>query len=215
MGSLLALLQGASAAVVISGENLTGNAPSTPVVTPVASNGNFELNVTGSVPAVRLSPYAFNTGPGPGGSAAATDAPYSVLGAGSGSPVGSATYNINAPTTDLLWGSPDPYNEVTFFSGPDGMGTDLGSFNGTNLACFSTSCNQAAFDLVTFAASSGDIGSVVLSNSMNGMGNAAAFEFGGPDPIPLPPAIYLFGSVLGGAFWLARRKRSAVSTLGA
>jgi hypothetical protein len=36
-----------------------------------------------------------------------------------------------------------------------------------------------------------------------------------PPEIPLPPAIYLFGSVLGGAFWLGRRKRSAVSSLGA
>jgi hypothetical protein len=34
-------------------------------------------------------------------------------------------------------------------------------------------------------------------------------------PVPLPPAIYLFGSVLGGAFWLGRKKRSAVSSLGA
>jgi hypothetical protein len=120
------------------------------------------------------------------------------------------TYNINAPTADLLWGSPDPYNEVTFFSEPGGMGTNLGSFNGTDLACFSTSCNQTAFDLVRFAASSGDIGSVVLSNTAK-----AAFEFADPDPILLPPAIYLFGSVLGGAFWLGRRKRRAVSILGA
>jgi hypothetical protein len=33
-------------------------------------------------------------------------------------------------------------------------------------------------------------------------------------PVPLPPAIYLLGSVLGGAFWLGRRKRSTVSSLG-
>ena len=33
-------------------------------------------------------------------------------------------------------------------------------------------------------------------------------------PVPLPPAIYLFGSVLGGAFWLSRKKRGAVSSLG-
>jgi hypothetical protein len=32
--------------------------------------------------------------------------------------------------------------------------------------------------------------------------------------VPLPPAIALFGSALGGAFWLGRRKRSAVSGLG-
>jgi len=93
------------------------------------------------------------------------------------------------------------------------MGTNLGSF--TDLACFSTGCDQTAFDLVTFAASSGDIGSVVLSNSMNGMGSAAAFEFGVPDPIPLPPTIYLFGIALGGPFWLVRGKRSPVGTLGA
>jgi hypothetical protein len=35
-----------------------------------------------------------------------------------------------------------------------------------------------------------------------------------PSEIPLPPAIYLFGSVLGGAFWVGRKKRSAVSSLG-
>jgi hypothetical protein len=65
------------------------------------------------------------------------------------------------------------------------------------------------FDLVTFtAASGGGIGSVVLSNN-----TGAAFEFG-IGVVPLPPAIYLFGSVLGGAFWLGRRKRSAVDGLG-
>ena len=31
---------------------------------------------------------------------------------------------------------------------------------------------------------------------------------GAPPEIPLPPAIYLFGSALGGAFWMSRRKRS-------
>jgi hypothetical protein len=193
------------------------------VETPVASSGNFEQSVTGGdTPAPsgmgtggRLSPYAFNTGAGPAGGAAAANAPYSVLGGGTnGGPSGTATYNINAPTADFLWGSPDPYNEVTFFSEPDGMGTNLGSFNGTDLACFITSCNQTSFDLVTFAATSGDIGSLVVSNSMNGMGSGPAFEFAGPDPIPLPPAIFLLGSVLGAAFWLGRRKRRAVSTLG-
>jgi len=50
---------------------------------------------------------------------------------------------------------------------------------------------------------------------MNGMGNAPACEFAGPDPMLLPGAIYLFGGVLGSAFWIVRRKRRAVSTLGA
>jgi len=45
--------------------------------------------------------------------------------------------------------------------------------------------------------------------SVSALGNSSI------SPVPLPGAIYLFGSVLGGAFWLGRRKRSAVSTLGA
>jgi hypothetical protein len=226
LGSLSAVSQGASAAAVsITDEVFTGNAPLMSVETPVASSGNFEQSVTGGdTPAPsgmgtggRLSPYAFNTGAGPAGGTAATNAPYSVLGDGTkgGIPIGTAIYNINAPTADLLWGSPDPQNEVTFFSEPGGMGTSLGSFNGTDLACFISSCHQTSFDLVTFAASSGDIGSLVVSNSINGMGSGSAFEFGGPDPVPVPGAIYLFGSVLGGAFWLVRRKRRAVSTLSA
>jgi hypothetical protein len=62
----------------------------------------------------------------------------------------------------------------------------------------------------TEASGGGNIGSVVLSNS-----GSAAFEFAGPIAEPLPPAIYLLGSVLGGVFWLGRKKRSAVSGLGA
>jgi hypothetical protein len=117
----------------------------------------------------------------------------------------SVTYNVNSSSFTLLWGSPDTYNQVDFFSG----GLNLGEFTRTDLACGSSSCNQTGFDLVTFTASSGEIGSVTLADT-----GPAAFEFG-IGVVPLPPAIYLFGSVLGGAFWLGRRKRSAVSSLGA
>jgi hypothetical protein len=160
--------------------------------------------MTGSLHHFAFSPYAFNTGPGPGGSAAATNAPYSVLNAGGG-PLSSATYNVNSSSFTLLWGSPDSYNQVDFFSG----GLNLGEFSRTNLACGSSSCNQKGFDLVTFTASSGEIGSVTLHDT-----GPAAFEFG-INPVPLPASIYLFASVLGGAFWLSRRKRRAVSALGA
>jgi hypothetical protein len=51
--------------------------------------------------------------------------------------------------------------------------------------------------------------------TMAGSGNETIATVEAPPPeIPLPPAIYLFGSVLGGAFWMSRRKRSAVSSLG-
>jgi len=183
-----------------------------PVATPASSTGNFLQSVTGGdTPSPsgvgiggRLSPYAFNTN-------GTADAAYSVLGAGPNppnSPNGTATYNINAPAAELLWGSPDPYNSVEFFSGPNDSGMSLGTFTGSDLGCFNSTCNATLSSLVTFTAASGDIGSIMLSNA-----GSAAFEFGGPDPVPLPPAIYLFGSALGGAFWLGRKKRSAVSSL--
>jgi hypothetical protein len=224
VGSLSAVSQSVSAATVsITNEVFTGDAPLVGTPAPASFSGNFLQSVTGSIPATvppaewllpggppraQLSPYAFNTGPGSDGSSATTDAPYSVLGAGTGSSIGTATYNVDSSSFALLWGSPDSYNQVAFFAGLNGTGSPEGTFTGADLACFTRTCNGMQFDLVTFTASAGgDIGSVVLSNN-----TSAAFEFG---VVPLPPAIYLFGSVLGGAFWLARRKRSTVSILGA
>jgi len=181
-------------------------------MTPVSESGAFLQNTTGtfggSVGA--LSPYATNTGAGADGIAAASNATYSALGSGA-SPVGSATYNVNSSSLTFLWGSPDPYNSVTFFSGANGTGTQLGSFTGSDLACFTSNCRDGGFDLVTFTALGGDIGSIVFNNI-----TAAAFEYNfEPTATPLPSAIYLFGSILGGVFWVGRRKRSAVSSLGA
>jgi hypothetical protein len=212
VGSLWAVSKGASAATVeITSDVAVTNAPLTAVATPVTDSGNFQQSVTGGDTPVngigsggRLSPYAFNS------DGLATTGAYSVLGAGPDPPnvpAGSATYNINAPGVELLWGSPDSYNQATFFSTPNGMGTSIGSFTGQDIGPLPGASGSES-SLVTFFATSGDIGSVTLSNS-----GSAAFEFGGPDPVPLPPAIYLFGSALGGAFWLGRRKRSAVSGL--
>ena len=204
VGSLSAVSQSASAATVsMTVQAFTGNVPLEDVATPVSSSGNFIQSVTGSITDDRVSPYVFNT------DGLQDTGEYSVLGAG-GPSFGAATYNINAPAAELLWGSPDPYNSVEFFSGPNGTGMDLGTFTGSDLGCFASTCNATLSSLVTFTAAGGDIGSVMLSNDVN-----AAFEFVGPDPVPLPPAIYLFGSVLGGAFWLSRRKRGAVSGVGA
>ena len=52
--------------------------------------------------------------------------PYSSIEGG-----GSATYNVGvANTLSLLWGSPNSYNTLTFWSDENGTGTDLGSFFG-------------------------------------------------------------------------------------
>lgn len=104
---------------------------------------------------------------------------------------------------------PDAHNQVEFFSAPNGTESSDGTFTGMDLACFSSgTCNGTDFDLVTFTSSGGDIGSIALSNDTR-----VAFEYGIPiTPVitnPLPGAIYLFGGILGGAFWLGRRKRSA------
>ena len=72
---------------------------------------------------------------------------------------------------------------------------------------------------LAFSGTDGIIGGMrTYATFLGGPGNVSGtFQSTGSftlDPVPLPPAIYLFGSVLGGAFWLGGRKRSAVSILG-
>jgi hypothetical protein len=180
-----------------------------------SASGIFSQNVTGSIIGVELSPYAFNTGSGPDGSAAAMNAAYNVLGPGGG--WGSATYNINSSSFTFLWGSPDPYNQIAFYTGPNGSGSVIDVvggnntyYDGSNLACFGNTCTQTLFDLVTFAVSSGDIGSVILTDA------GPAFEYeldpppanSAPDPLPLPASLPLFAGGLSALGLLGcRRKR--------
>jgi hypothetical protein len=132
--------------------------------------------------------------------------------------MGSATYNVNSNSFTLLWGSPDPYNQIAFFTGSNGTGTLLDviggnttNYNGSNLACFASTCADTLFDLVTFVASGGNIGSVVLTDA------GAAFEFGfdpSPAATPLPAALPLFATGLGALGLLGwRRKRKARASL--
>jgi hypothetical protein len=135
--------------------------------------------------------------------------------------LGSATYNVNSSSLTLLWGSPDPYNQIAFYTGPNGTGSlidviggNTTNYNGSNLACFASTCSDTLFDLVTFAVSGGNIGSVVLTDA------GAAFEYElapTPDTLPLPASLPLFAgglSALGLLGW-QRRRKSRVSVLGA
>jgi hypothetical protein len=132
---------------------------------------------------------------------------------------------VNSNSFTLLWGSPDPYNQIAFYTGPNGTGSlidviggNTTNYNGSNLACFANSCTDTRFDLVTFAvASPGNIGSVLLTDA------GAAFEYGldeTPDPVaasPLPTGLPLFATGLGALGllgWRGKRK-SRVSLLGA
>lgn len=202
---LCAFSQSAGATTVsITGQDFTGNAPLEGTPTPVSGAGPvFSQSVTGSISNVELSPYAFNTGPGADGTLAQTNAAYSVLDAGGGAQ-SDAIYNLNSSSFTLLWGSPDSYNEVEFFTGADAGGTLIAEFNGTDLTCYTTTCTDTGFDLTTFTASGGLIGSVELIDT-----GTQAFEYGIETPLPAALLPFATGLVLIG-FSARRRKRQRV-----
>jgi hypothetical protein len=207
--------------ISITSQDFVGNAPLEGAPTPASTTGLFQ-NTTGSITGVTLSPYAFNTGLGPDGSAAATSAVYSVLNLGGSSSPATAIYNINDTTFSMVWGSPDLYNEVQFYSGLNGSGSlidviggaTITNYTGANLACYGTTCTQTLFDLLTFTDTGGLIGSVILTDT-----SSAAFEYtivpnaNQFSSTPLPGAIWLFASGLGILGFAKRRKQS--STLSA
>jgi hypothetical protein len=122
---------------------------------------------------------------------------------------GSATFDFSNPVTALqfLWGSPDAFNTITFYSGLDGTGTVEGTFTGSDMAI-----QGIGHDLVTFDGSSTPFLSIVLTTTNN------AFEFadlqipgGGNARIvtPLPATLPLFAGGLGLMGWFGGRKRRA------
>lgn len=183
------------------------------------SIGSFTTGVTGSVPLQYLSPYAGNP-------ALENTQPYNVISADHTGP-GSATYNLNgANFFDILWGSPDTYNEIEFFSAANGGGvpisllytgdvsgpgnTEVGPvLNGGQLTCFTGGqCTDTGYALVQFIDTNSGIGSVVLSDTQG----SAAFEFGTTGnttelETPLPGALALFAGGLGLIGFVGRRRR--------
>jgi hypothetical protein len=153
-----------------------------------------------------------------------SNTPFNIISAGSNqSPccgAGSATYTVNADTFSILWGSPDPYNSVTFLA-PNGTtvlsttGASGVGFTGSDLACFASTCTDTGWDLVTFT-STVEIGSVVLSDPgyLLTQNSEAAFEFGTVSATPLPAALPLFGTglaALGVLGWRRKRKSAAIA----
>jgi len=162
--------------------------PGSSVVTAAASStGDFIQSTTGTVTNSRVSPFGDTT------------SAYSVL--SSTGAAGSATYNFAPGTTSLsfLWGSPDSYNSVMFFSGIGGTGTLLATFTGSDLT---PSNPHFGFDLVTFLAAGGSFASVVLADS-----GQAAFEYANLAAAPLPAALPLYAAGVGVIGLLARRRK--------
>ena len=179
------------------------NAPLYFTVAPDASTPTFVQNVSGSIGGVERSPYELNNN----GLAGAL---YSVLAPGGQPTFANATYNFAAGTTvfALLWGSPDTYNNVAFYNGPNGTGGQIGStLAGSDLSCYPNNCTQLAWDVVTFTASGGTFGSAILTDA-----GQAAFEFGlrvgtNQGETPLPAAFWLFGTVIAGTAGASRMRR--------
>ena len=207
---LSGLANSADAATVTIGSELfyngSNDAPIYSTVAPDAFIPLFTPSISGSSGGVTRSPYETN--------AIGADTAYSVLSpGGQPSPGSSATYNLYGATNfTILWGSPDTYNHITFYSGLLGSGNVLSTaggssgtdFIGSDTGCYTTTCNRFAWDLVFFS-SSLPIGSVVLSND-----GTAAFEYGlAPINTPLPAAVWLFGTVIAAAAGASRMRRRA------
>jgi hypothetical protein len=118
-------------------------------------------------------------------------------------------FGVGATELSLLWGSPDSYNKITFYSGLNGTGTK-DSITGSQLLI-----QTYGHDLVTL-----DPGFVFLSVVLSSKQNA--FEFADLQTIgpgggiggttPLPGALVLFGTGLAGAGFLMRRRRDGART---
>ncbi len=169
-GLIAASIGSAQAAIVTFTED-----PSDFVTLPISSSNLAPATSTntgvqsGSVVYVYRSPFE-NINPGNGG-ILMVDGGYGIPGfetlaytsiqAG-----GSATFNFEPSTSlEILWGSPDSYNTLSFFDGLDGTGSNLASFTGTDMGI-----QTFGHDAVKFLSAT-SFQSVVLSTSTN------AFEF--------------------------------------
>jgi hypothetical protein len=155
--------------------------------TPSATSGTVDTSETGEVPDVYRSPFE-NTSAGPGAalSDGGTGLPgYQNLVYTSVEGGAAATYSFSSPenTLSLLWGSPDSWNTLEFFSGPNDTGTLEYSITGNEL-----DLQTYGHDLVDFDMSGGYFQSVEFLSSQN------AFEFADlkVSATPLPSSLPLF-----------------------
>ena len=174
-----------------------------------STTGTVYFNVTGSVANVYRSPFE-NAHSTLGATQDASNGgwqlpgfdklPYTSVQANS-----SATYSFMSPATEinLLWGSPDSYNYITFFSGANGSGTNEGTISGSALDIQTYGHDQVLLELA---------GDLAFSSVTFYSEGSNAFEFANLDPpaVPLPGTLPLIAGGLSALGWLtSRRKRKA------
>jgi hypothetical protein len=200
---------------------VTSNNPDPVAITGIvyAPNGNSVGalgTVAGSISGTYRSPWENAATPGSGATG------WNLLQYSSVQANSSATYNFTATTViSLLWGSPDYFNTIAFYSGPGGTGY-LGSLSATALnpptgigdvvGSVPLLIQTVGHDLLTFKDVGGTIQSVVISTGNN------AFEFADllPTPntqldTPIPAAFPLFATGLGVMGLLARRRKRKIA----
>jgi len=208
--ALFALLPGAKAETVTLANQVASpnqsTATSSTIATPHSTTFfNFILSTSGSIPFEKLSPFSSNS------------VHYSVIsaipgGGHNGDPAdfGSAVYNVpvGATTFTILWGSPDPYNQITFWSGPagsNGVGTGSAIIISGATSYLTAATADKGYDLATFDIAG--VESIELSDEGQSAFEYADITFG---TTPLPPALPLFAGGLGiMSVFARRRKRNA------
>jgi hypothetical protein len=189
----------------------------------VIAQSNLVALQTGQIPNVYRSPFEnaagtaaqhlSDNGFGLGGAAG----PWSTLQYTSIQAGGKATYNFATPMTTFgfLWGSPDTYNHITFYTGLDATGSSF-SISGTNPPI---NIQTFGHDQILFHTDGGlTFLSVVLTTTQNAFEYANLFAFGPPShenfPTPLPAALPLFATGLGtlGLFGWRRKQRRSVAS---
>ena len=196
-----------------------------PTPNDYTGSNTVQWNVTANIVNVELSPYGSIDPSSPYynpnilSSMGNYLSPYSVINPGGAtSPNGVATYNFSSGVTSFsfLWGSPDPWNSVQFFSGANGTGAIPNAlFYGNNpllTNCCTSGLNTndvAVFDFT------GTVGSVEFQDT-----GTPAFEYAIPTtgsslaatPLPSTWTMLIAGFVGLGLFaYRGSKNRSAIA----
>lgn len=187
------------------------------ISSPSSTTATVDLGVSGSLPNTYRSPFAITSGQGNEGvfsdgptknAAFYEAAKYNSVRNGTGSITHSFVAGANK--LEIIWGSPDAYNTLSFYNK---AGVLIASLTGDEVAPPTAFGNRfVALNLINTPEL---FWSIVLTSTQAAFEYANLQAFGpGGAPVaetPIPPALVLFGSALLGLTMLGRRRRNARS----